>query len=293
MSFVRPLQHLVATESSTVVTLLKSLIWFFELYGPMVLFALIAVYAIGDQDRKRELVTLQLIAWIVVSTAVILPQKLSWWIYQFMLWFVPVGTLALRGVDVLITRLARSVPSISARALAATVAFLVFPTLAPGLVAWAKNAAHFAHEIQSSPKTLSGGRSLTHLYRQGKDKLGRPVWSGTAYETVLRETAFLSEPDALPGPIFVFGDPTTLMLSGRTQPPPITGWQTFLPSDWRVVTRQIATARPVYIFVSSGRADMISQRSPETRAVIEKHYEVLKTSELGVWYRVVSPNGKR
>lgn len=83
--------------------LLFSAGWYAFVFAPCLVFALLGL--VQRHGDRRDLVTLHLALWLVVGLAAILVQRLSWWSYHFLLFIVPVGILALRGIDIVIVRL--------------------------------------------------------------------------------------------------------------------------------------------------------------------------------------------
>ena len=110
------------------------------------------------------------------------------------------------------------------------------------------------------------------------------------YKEALDEVAFLKEPGALPGDIYVFGDPLLIYLSGRGQAIALNGLTAFvpgyLPQQWTQILEQLGTTRPPYIFVEKEPQDWVRKGSPEVMAFIERNYVVFRQSKMGVWYQL-------
>src|SRR4030095_15248430 len=108
--------------------------------------------------------------------------------------------------------------------------------------------------------------------------------SSNTYVDVRTEVSFLSEPGSLPGDIYVFGDPTYYLLSGRGQAIALNGWgpELWLPTQSKRLTEQLTQACPSYIF--NGMGNLISERSPETAHFIDENYQSVRASSRGVWY---------
>jgi hypothetical protein len=223
----------------------------------------------------RELVTLQLFTWVGVGLLLILIQKLSWWEYHFLLLIVPVGILAIRGLDGLAAALAKRTGSARSRVSALTV-LVVLVALGPGLwFGWMKKAKPVVSLV------FSRERERVREYQIQVNRYYRRIWW---------ETRFLADADAFPGPIYVFGNPIYLLLSGRDQALPIHGWgwEFFLQSQWEALPSQLAGASPPYLYVSTFYKKVIAERSPAVKAWIEEFYVPIKTNARGTWYRAAT-----
>ncbi len=114
----------------------------------------------------------------------------------------------------------------------------------------------------------------------------RQYQSKLLYGGALSEVAFLSEPQSLPGDIYVFGDPRYYFLSSRRQAIAINGLYppTLLPELWMQIFQELKQAHPPYIFISKDWKDLVSERSPQLASFLQENYRVLRLSESGTWY---------
>lgn len=255
-------------------SLLKGLLWFAVSFTPLT--ALTFVWAAASLGGRRTLlelnqVFLNLALWLIVGFGVILMQRLSWWDYHFMLFFVPLGILGTKGLDILWAHLVRAWPALSTKKglagvfLAVALLFShVFASLCSKGLVLAQN--DFAY----------GSENRLGYYREISDM----------YRTALSETEFLSGPDALPGGIFVAGTPVYYHVSGREQAIASNGWmlELYLPEQWMQLTQQLAQAKPAYIFIGTEYAAMVPTRSPQTSRFILENYSILRTGGAGTWY---------
>jgi hypothetical protein len=292
-----PLEAATTVQHNEWRLLAESMFWFGTHF--MTWISLAGIALIAWWNGKPNLMVSQMIAWLCMGLFVILLQKLSWWPYHFLLLIAPVGILALHGVDEILTKLERRRqpsshalrnrlrPSLSedtnhekemnarrkrekiARAFAVGAILLA---LVPGLWVWGRQAARLAAEAFNSDE------AWVRRYQQQISTTYRDIW---------QETRFLLDTEALPGPLYVFGNPLYLFLSGREQAIPLQGWSWELnpPSLWDTLAQQLATALPVYIFVDHVYADLIATQSPQTKALLDTAYTPVETTAHGVWYR--------
>ncbi|HEX6013381.1 MAG TPA: hypothetical protein VFY87_16590, partial [Geminicoccaceae bacterium] len=248
--------------------LLFSAGWYAFTFAPWLLFA--ALGLTGCRGDRRDLVTLQLALWLLVGTALIVAQRLSWWSYHFLLLILPLGILALRGIDAVSIRLAGG-GAVDRRRLVPLVAVLAYAPLTAGL------QGLFGKVQPVIALSVMGDTDL----------VGYRGWVEPEYYQIWRDTRFLVGPGALPGPIYVFGDPRYYLLSGRTQAIPIHGWTVYLlPWQRRRQAELLEASRPAYIFASPQTEQTIFALSPQLKALIDHAYEPLSSSDQGTWYRL-------
>ena len=106
------------------------------------------------------------------------------------------------------------------------------------------------------------------------------------YEQIRHSTAFLREDDAVPGPIYVFGDPLMHTLSRRASASSVHGWAWELqpPVIWQRLESELVSEPPMFIFAEPTYDAMISRQSPGLRAMLDRDYSVHAVDELGTWY---------
>jgi hypothetical protein len=221
--------------------------------------------------KQKDVITVNLLIWMVMGAMVILVQRRSWWPYQFLLFFVPMGILGTRGVECLWEQLQTSAETVFASkrrtALMVALVLMFAPVVYPiftnaGLLA----AYRFA---------FTSKRRLALQCRA----------TNSQYPAVLTQIAFLSNPDSLPGPIYVGGSPLFYLLSGRKPAIALSyGLDDLLPEQWIKFHDQLTAARPVYVFLYPTFHEWIQERSPETLRFLEQNYNVLQDSETGTWY---------
>ena len=274
-AFEYPPQALAAIPPAPYYRLLEAVRFFLTYYLPLSGFIVVAI--VHWWRSERDLFTSLLITWLVVGLCLILIQRFSWWQYHFLILFAPAGILGVRGIDSLMRHLL--VPSRSGGPSSMVLAILlIIPVI--GAVA------------------IPGGQKVTpylkvFVERRG-DVLGFQKTISATYATVYRSTRFLLDKTALPGRIYVLGDPLYYHLSDRRPALPIIGWPWgyFLQAQWDRVAGQLDAARPPYIYVDKKNRKMIEVRGGGVDEFIDEHYIKLFDDDDGSWF-LLKPKHRR
>jgi Dolichyl-phosphate-mannose-protein mannosyltransferase len=221
--------------------------------------------------RRRDPLVVGLVIWFVVGWGTVVIQ--NQWGYQFMLPLMPLGLLAVYGIDRLWTDwregATRGLP-IAVVVVAALVA------LSP-----AKQTAHTVKALVSDHFTLtSTGR---HTFEASFEPY---------YPEARAAAAFVRQPGRAPGPIHVEGNPLIQYLSGRPYALREHGWAPE-QSDarlWQWTREGLREKRPVYLWVDQFSVDIMRDRSKETLALIDSMYCPVQQIADGTWYAL---NGSR
>jgi hypothetical protein len=109
-----------------------------------------------------------------------------------------------------------------------------------------------------------------------------------AYLAADRDLEALRRDGAVPGPIYVFGDPIVLLRSHRSQGAPIPGWgPEFLDTRaWRELYGDLRSRPPAYIVVDGYVGSFVESRYPKILSFIRSAYEVALVGESGTWYKL-------
>ncbi len=272
--FEYPSRAIVELQGWRLGSLVKGVIWFVINFTPLT--ALAFVWACASLSVRRKLLEMNLVfvnlaLWVIAGFGVIMVQRLSWWDYHFMLFIVPLGILATKGLDILWSRAREAWPSISSTRSLVAVSLCVALLFSPAIASLTTKSLYLAQSgfAYGTERRLDYQRETSDMYR-------------TAYA----EVEFLTQPDSLPGGIFVAGTPVYYYLSGREQAIASNGWmlELFLSEQWVVLTEQLAQSKPTYIFIGTEYAGIVPTRSPQTSRFILENYNILRSSSAGTWY---------
>jgi hypothetical protein len=266
-AFVFPAKAYREVTPAAVTQLVKSILWFALAMAPWLVFAAAALPALARRDEP--LMSRLMATWLVVGLAVILVQRFSWWEYHFLLLFLPVAVLAVRGIDLLLLRLRAA--GVGNGLLHAASLLLVLPAFANTLQEAAINVPAFTQAFVARD---GGG---TEGYRRAV--------SGVYAEIADRVAAVRDE--VPPGPVYVFGNPLVYLLLGRTQAIPTQGWgwEWAISEQWQRLAPDLQAAAPPVIYLSHFYRPFVERRSPATMALLAETYQVLREDAAGTWYR--------
>ena len=172
-----------------------------------------------------------------------------WWDYLFHVLIVPVGLFAVIGADRALTRW----PSFRSRlALVVVLALCSMPVTAQF---WTKLSTVAVNGFGAD----QSGRDLIH------DRFAARYAPARAWRVDLRDDE---------RPVHFIGDATSLWVSGRDQAIPVHGWAAdFLdPVLWARMTDDLATIRPVHLWLWSGTYDLMDRRAPDALRLVEREY---------------------
>lgn len=125
VTFVYPFEAISEFPAGRPVDLLKGIGFVAGMFAPWACFLGIAAWS--GIRRKEAIMTRLLLAWVIAGIAITVAQRFSWWIYHFLIFLVPLGILALRGVDILLAELGRGGRTASLPAKALAVVLLASP----------------------------------------------------------------------------------------------------------------------------------------------------------------------
>jgi len=213
---------------------------------------LLPLAAIGAFSRRKSLFTWGLIYWLIAGFALIVLQRKGWE-YHFLMLLCPIAILAASGVEAIFEMAWNSLRKPA----------IWVPTLLPILLL--------------TPYLVIGFRKAI---RQIHDP--RPDF----YSTAVTDDAVLSAAGAMPGPIYVLGNPLIYYLSDRPQGAAINGWspEWLLDDQWRDLSRDLRLKKPVYIFVDQVNQPLLSQTGKEFARVLEERYQIISDRPAGAWY---------
>lgn len=225
--------------------LLASTSWFAGRYA-----GVIALAGVGGwlALRSRDWRWILALVWAVAGYAGVLLERFGGWPFDLLLLSIPLGILAIGGVDALCTwAVARG--GSPRRVAALAVAAVLLPA------------------------------STSLLDRLGPDPTS--VWG----DRDIRETAELLHAEE-PGSLYVFGDPKHLLDADRAMATSVHGWawEVQPPSMWRRVLAELQAAPPRYVLVERQYEELIRERHPPLWAWLHGAYRPAWRSGAGVLY---------
>lgn len=231
--------------------------------------ALVALVLRREQDLGRW--TWACLAWLGAGIPLFAIQH--WWTYHVPLFMPPLALLAAGGLDVALQR--KSTPR------------GVMTWVVAGVVAL---AAVFPLRFLAAKgyRAAMTGFGLTEDGRVALQDRMQPYYvSGRLWAKAL------TAPGALPGPVYVIGNPIALYLTGRDQAIPLNGWAVdqFDTGMWERMAVQLEVARPPYLAVRHLSGAVMRERSRAMVDLIRRQYCVSGGSPEDTWYRLRGPEG--
>lgn len=266
-AFVYPPEALRTSPRAPYNQLFESLLFLCSYYAAWGGFIIFAVYRWWR--TSRDLFTSLLLAWLATGLMLLLIQRFSWWPYHFLVLFTPAGILAVRGLSELTYLLRESVERKHIG-----VAMLAILLTIPPLGAMA---------VPIGQKTILYVKTFART-KGDVEKL--QILLGNSYGRIKKNIRFLNDRTALPGKIYVFGDPLYYYLSERTPAAPVIGWPWvyFLQSQWVLLPEQLAASNPAYIYVDRSNKLEIERRGGGVKEYIGERYLPLLRDERGTWF---------
>jgi len=232
--------------------LAHSVLWF---YGASVcLLPAIAVGAVVTLQRllrkeRTALPGLLMIAWLAFGGVAVLLQYHYSWEFHFNQFFVPMGVLAVIGVDEAVAQFRQN----SARAVCCAVLLvtLTFPALAVKKLAALDSFSDPSPAFQSSVRAGMAG--------------------------------------AVPqDSLFVFGDPRILLAAGRKQAVVHNGWalEVMIDQQWLSFSQSLRAAQPTWLYLHSSYRPLVQEKAPELSEWMSAEYSPTCTDKFdGTWMR--------
>ncbi len=193
--------------------------------------------------------------------------------YRMLMLAAPCGVLAMVGADVLWRWVVRSRPGVVRRRV--TVLGIAAVLMAPMMWGPQRLLAN-ASEIPSW--------GLAEDARNARDF----VLLGEHHDL---EVAPVSNQISPGTPIYVFGHPQIYEVVDAVPAVAISGWDVDSKPRrvWTELDRQLAEARPEWIYVENGYLDLIARRSPQVAKVVATRYRLAASVPRGAWYRTETP----
>jgi hypothetical protein len=235
--------------------LAHSVLWFYGasvcLLPAIVVGVLVTLQRLLRKDRAA-LPGLLMIAWLIFGALAILLQYHYSWEFHFNHFFVPVGVLAVIGVDEVVRQFRLN----AARAVCGAVllVMLTFPALA------IKKLALLDSFSDQTP----------------------------AYQSSVRAGMISARPQ---DSLYVFGDPRILLASGRRQAAVHNGWalEVMIDEQWLSFSQALRAAHPTYLYLHSSYRALVREKAPDLSDWINTEYRPMCTDKFdGTWLRRTS-----
>lgn len=268
-AFVYPPQALASAPLASKSRLVTAAAFFMSGFAPWAVFALLA--AVSWIWQRRDLPGALMLTWLVIGTGLFVIQRVSWWQYHTLVVLFPAGVLAVMGIDRLSEWLGgESGAGATRRAvLAGLLALTATAALADPLV---RKAQPLLSDVVITKKTVR--------FYQSRPRVSEH------YGLMRRGVRFLLSPDALPGPIYAFGNAMVYEFSGRASAHRTAGssWKFYLPEQIDDILASLDRQRAAYVFVDRLDQKLFRLR-PKVGAYLERQYIHDHTDASGTWFR--------
>lgn len=266
-AFVYPPQALALAPPAPTSRLITAAAFFLSGTAPLVLFILFAIYTWNRNNR--DLLGALMLTWLVMGIGLFFVQRFSWWYYHTLLFLLPAGVLAVMGIDRLCTWFDEEnrLGVVRQTALTALLALCMTASLTDDFVRKARPM-------------------LSMIVMQGGDARAYQADVSKYYKMMIKSVHFLRAADALPGPVYVFGNTMMHILSERPSPHYTTGsaWNFFLPEQIDDILTTLERKKVPYVFVDRVDSSKLSRRQPRIVDYLETHYKRHHMDEAGQWY---------
>ncbi|MFI4970560.1 MAG: hypothetical protein ACHP7D_10170 [Lysobacterales bacterium] len=264
VAFTYPPLAIREYDRQPVQVLIDSAAWFWSAERFLLPFALLGIWR--EIVVRHSRIGWFALLWLVVGAALLVAQVLSWGQYHFNLLFVPVGLLAVAGVQALCElgstgehrrRIAR---------------------LACALILGLGVAVSVVHKLQRY--WLAGASPF-------RDPMAFMIRVEPRMQAVADGAALLARPDARPGKIADLGDPRMFLYANRPTLLSINGYAYMLASQWREAVADLDRQRPAYIYLGNGTRYIWAHGTDAVERLLAAHY-VLRLHDMhdGEWYEL-------
>lgn len=262
---------------------LGGIIWFLKSYFPVILLTIVFLLQRAkslvtdrrkgktmDFDRKSFLF-FGLLFWSLTGFAVILLQRLSWWEYHYSLLMLPLGILAVKGLEDLFEEtknglfLFRKTP----------VKILILVAILSFFIPTARRLAKKIYQYNQAEVIRIEGKAL-QITGSNID----------LYKTIASETKFLTK-EGQKSSIFVLSNPLYYYLSKISPPIASNGWmpEFFTETEWKRLSREISAEKPGYLIIDNSVDKLIKKRNPNFLNYLNKNYSIYSVNKKNKFYR--------
>ena len=113
----------------------------------------------------------------------------------------------------------------------------------------------------------------------------RHAWY-SPYRAADQDLDVLRSGEVLPGAMFVFGNPVVLLRANRPQAVPLSGWfsEIYDSRAWHQIERDLRSATPPYIVIEEPLEALIRSRHPALMGFVEEEYTIAFVGASGTWH---------
>lgn len=224
----------------------------------------------ADVERSEWIISLCLMSWLFVGLGLVLLQATSWWAYHFILFFIPLGILALKGADELLEFLSSFLTAGSLRPLS----FLFGLSLITGFL------GIFYTERLKNRETSVSLVSPSQIFERRGDNIRN-------YARILEDPYLSVLSSGEPDQLFVCGDPLYYYLFDVPVSISSNGWmpEFFVAKQWLIFESELERSTPRFLVIDPGCESMIRINAPGAFELINARYSILGRSEHAVWFK--------
>ena len=272
------------TETDRIYILKNGIIWFLKSYFPVIsltfIFLLLKIKFLFTGWRKKKwldispksFLFLGLFMWSFLGLVVILIQRFSWWEYHYSLLMLPLGILAVKGVENFFEEIKTNSRFLWKTPVQISLVIMIMLLFIP-------TARKLAHKVRqyTQMETVNIGQKELQITGANTDD----------YKFIAAETRFLTVENQKPK-IFVMGEALYYHLSNSSPAISTNGYMPALFTDveWRKLNREMEEKKPEYVYVAEFRFELIQEKNPEFMNMLNNNYSVYSTSDKGVFYKI-------
>jgi hypothetical protein len=288
-------------------------------HAPILILAVLGcIHGLRQRARPRRDLAAGMVLWAAAGAVAFFIQ--NWALYKWLVFTVPLGILAVIGVEALIDdaggfrkgwrpltfaagialavlsyMLGAPVPQVQTRLLWSVVigvgAAMGGELLPPTWHRWTQPVIAAALAVSVGLMGIMPAHKLAVLkaHRFALTNAARIAFQQSSYDSYRaadEDLAVFRKRELRPKAFYVFGDPVLLLRANLPQPIPIHGWVTeFLDGKaWSELYSQLRSVSPAYIVVDSYSDSMIRRRCPAILEFINSSYTVAFVGASGTWY---------
>jgi hypothetical protein len=253
-NFQWPLENLEIGDKGSPARLIESTAVFIATLAPWLVLALATV---GGLFRVAEPKLTHLMwGWLAAGFFVIFIQPTSWWAYHFILLYPPMGVLATRGIDRIVSGLLDRTLLSQGMATALAMLIVVLPLLS------------LLRPVGETARQVNQAFFVQHSGGEGFRRNSSPTYAAIA-EVADR---LRMKP---PGRLYVVDDLNLTLIANREVGLPVSGqWLAALqlPQRWQHIPDQLLADPPEFFFIERRLAKAFAARYPALMAMLEQDY---------------------